>query len=238
MADSKSGPPAFEVHYVPSEFSPETDIAGYSDEDDIVSVISVGDPFMYVIPSFDVKIRGYSRKDGKGRNLDLFVRNDGSLCQTYPSIMAIRNVTIIKVWYRINILHITLIKCFGRKVNFKCVWTQLGLSPQGVMVVWEWEWLDDEIDHISETSSEGIAAINPALESCSEGHSDDECSLNSQSATHTVTFKCIGTTHDAASQQTLQKVSGFLHKGEQSLLTFFQNQIIHMIVRPLPSSVS
>jgi len=38
--------------------------------------------------------------------------------------------------------------------------------------------------------------------------------MSSPSATHTVTFKCIGTTHVSVSQQVLQKVSGLLHKGE------------------------
>jgi len=74
----------------------------------------------------------------------------------------------------------------------------MSLPPQGVAVVWDWEWLDDEIDCISETSSEGIAAINPSMESCSDAdQSSEECSINSPSATHTVTFKCIGTTHDS-----------------------------------------
>jgi len=91
----------------------------------------------------------------------------------------------------------------------------MSLPPQGVAVVWDWEWLDDEIDYISETSSEGIAAINPSMESRNDAdQSSDECSYNSLSATHTVTFKCIDTTHDSVSQHVLQKVSSLLHKGE------------------------
>ena len=105
MADSKSGPPAFEIHYVLREFRPEMDSPGYNDEDDMVWVTSLGDPFMYVIPSFDIialelrrmKIRGYGRSGGKERSLGLFVRNDASLCQMYPSMMVIKDVTIIKV---------------------------------------------------------------------------------------------------------------------------------------------
>jgi len=94
----------------------------------------------------------------------------------------------------------------------------MSLSPQGVAVVWDWEWLDDKIDYISETSSEGIAAINPSMESCSDAdQSSEECSLKSPLATHTVTFKCIGTTHNSVSQQVLQKVSGLLHKGEKDI---------------------
>ena len=67
MVDSESG---FQVHYV---LRPIADSLSYSEEDDIVWITSVGDPFMYVIPSFDVlavelrrmKIRAYSRRDGK-----------------------------------------------------------------------------------------------------------------------------------------------------------------------------
>jgi len=51
------------------------------------------------------------------------------------------------------------------------------------------KWLDDKINCISETSSKDIAAINPAMESCSDANQSDECSLNSPSAIHTVTFQ-------------------------------------------------
>jgi len=52
---SKSGPPAaFEVHYIPKEFCPDVSSSDYDEEDDMVWMTSVGDPFMYVIPSFDV----------------------------------------------------------------------------------------------------------------------------------------------------------------------------------------
>jgi len=52
---SKSGPPAtFEVHYVPKEFHPHASSFDYGEEDDTVWVTSVGDPFIYVIASFDV----------------------------------------------------------------------------------------------------------------------------------------------------------------------------------------
>ena len=54
---SKSGPPAaFEVHYVPKEFRPDASSSDYGEEDDTVWVTSVGDPFMYVIPSFAVML--------------------------------------------------------------------------------------------------------------------------------------------------------------------------------------
>ena len=71
------------------------------------------------------------------------------------------------------------------------------LPPQGAMVIWEWEMSkepedDSEIDHISETSSEGLAGLNPEIESC-----DSDAGRSTDPATvHTITFKCIGTTHN------------------------------------------
>jgi len=112
MADSSSpsrsklGPPAaFEVHYVPKEFRLDASSSDYGEEDDTVWVTSVGDPFMYVIPSFDViavelrrmQIKGFDRRDDKEVKLDLFIRNDACLCRMYPSMMAIKDVVIIKV---------------------------------------------------------------------------------------------------------------------------------------------
>ena len=47
---------AFEVHYVPKEFCPDVSSSDYGEEDDTVWVTSVGDPFMYVIPSFAVML--------------------------------------------------------------------------------------------------------------------------------------------------------------------------------------
>ena len=60
---------------------------------------------MYVIPSFDViavelrrmQIKGFDRRDDKEVKLDLFVRNDACLCRMNPSMMAIKDVVIIKV---------------------------------------------------------------------------------------------------------------------------------------------
>ena len=84
------------------------------------------------------------------------------------------------------------------------------------MIVWKWEWGDD-IDHVSETSSEGIAAINPDIASCSdldEDESNDDNNDPTSMPTHTVTFKCIGTTHHADAQDTLCRASRLLNNNE------------------------
>ena len=124
---SRSGPPAaFEVHFVPKEFRPDASSSDYNDADDTVWVTSVGDPFMYVIPSFNIiavelrrmQIRGFNRRDGKEVKLDLFIKNVDSLCQMYLSMMAIKYVVIIKVC---TTFMQYIIVFFGRKVNLKCV---------------------------------------------------------------------------------------------------------------------
>ena len=120
MADSED----LAVHFVPKEFRPGD---GSNDEDDEVWVNSIGDPFMYVIPSFDVlavelrqiPISGYSKINGEEKHMDLFIRNDDSLCRAYPSLMVIKDFTIIEVSMYIN-MNTILIK-FYRKENSKLV---------------------------------------------------------------------------------------------------------------------
>ena len=108
MAVESADPGAdlIEVYYAPKAWRPcQDDPAFANSEDDEVIVLSAGEAFMYVIPSFDVlalplrhlKIKGFSRQDGKELVLDVFVRNCLSLDRVYPSKMIIKDVTIIKV---------------------------------------------------------------------------------------------------------------------------------------------
>lgn len=112
MADAPDGVPSLrkgssqfiEVYYAPKAWRPSQDDPANS-EDDEVTVLSAGEKFMYVIPSFDVlalplrhlKIKGCSRQDGQELVFDVFVRNCPSLNRVYPSAMIIKDVTIIKV---------------------------------------------------------------------------------------------------------------------------------------------
>jgi len=95
----------------------------------------------------------------------------------------------------------------------------LHLVPQGVLVVWEWEWQDDDtdIDHISESSAEDVGHChhNPHIQSDPESDSEEETDFQLPSQTHTVTFKCIGTTHDLNSQEVLRSVNTLLGSGEE-----------------------
>ena len=85
-------------------------------------------------------------------------------------------------------------------------------------MVWEWERQDDDSDgeHMSESSAEdlGHSHHNPYTQTESlESKQELEFQLPSQ--THTVTFKCIGTTHNFNAQEVASKVSTLLEQGEQ-----------------------
>ena len=71
--------------------------------DDEVLVLSVGPPFRYDIPSFDLlavelrqlKVKGYT-SEGEEKHYDIFIRNLSFTC-VYPVWMAIRDTTIVEV---------------------------------------------------------------------------------------------------------------------------------------------
>lgn len=91
-----------------------------------------------------------------------------------------------------------------------------------IHVAWEWEW-DEEMDsngtdkgHLEEESNQESDHVNPYLDSDSD-HGDDDSDV----IPYTITFKCVGTTHDNSSQETLAKVSQLLQKDEQVPVNIF-----------------
>jgi len=94
-----------EVVYLPRGSRPGEDNA-FADEDDEVTVLSIGKMFVYLVPNLDnvlglpirhVKIRGYSRHDGEEIMYDVFIRNCSSLDRLYPAEMIVKDVAVIKV---------------------------------------------------------------------------------------------------------------------------------------------
>ena len=66
--------------------------------DDVIDVLSLGPPFPYIIPSFDV-LRVELRQmkvavvmGGVDTNYDLFIRNQPSLSPTYPARMTVKGI--------------------------------------------------------------------------------------------------------------------------------------------------
>ena len=87
--------------------------------------------------------------------------------------------------------------------------------------MWEWEWVEidsepEDIDISDVEECQQVDEENPYLQT------DDESDDNSGSVipqvlpaqTHTVTFKCVGTNHDAARQDVLSEVSQALRQGD------------------------
>ena len=79
---------------------------GVEDEpEDCVCALSVGPPFTYVIPSFDLLrvelrqmcVKAYTAQEGEEKQYDFFIRNSQSLCRSYPAWMIVKDATIVKV---------------------------------------------------------------------------------------------------------------------------------------------
>lgn len=91
-----------------------------------------------------------------------------------------------------------------------------------VHVAWEWEWdndnMDDSTDDVSVIGNDGDH-VNPYLGSdlSEDAYSDSEDVTSDEVPylTHTITFKCIGTTHDRTSQETLAKVAPLLENDKE-----------------------
>ena len=93
----------------------------------------------------------------------------------------------------------------------------LKLPPEEILCVWDWEWTSpdnhSDIDLVSASSFEDQDHNNPYIRSHID--SDVEKIPETQLQTHTIRFKCIGTTHDFNAQETLCMASKKLYQGEQ-----------------------
>ena len=77
--------------------------------------------------------------------------------------------------------------------------------------MWDWEWRDpEEFSHVSETSF-GDGSLPTSEHGEKEDSDATYCSTPDKE--HTITFKCIGTTHDLHAQEVLRCVSQQLHDG-------------------------
>ena len=88
--------------------------------------------------------------------------------------------------------------------------TNLNLPPQGVIVIWEWDWFEDDVTHISETTFSHHHSGDELSEGDAESVADsDSTHCTTPEKLYTVTFKCIGCQHDFHAQETLQAVSRY-----------------------------
>ena len=104
---------------------------------------------------------------------------------------------------------------------------RLNLPPHGVIVIWEWQWVENisessvthasesTVNHISETSF-GDLDFDSDETHCSEFSDTEESPVYS-----TVTFKCIGTQYDDHAQVIFGKVSQLLDHEQEVPVNLF-----------------
>lgn len=97
--------------YSPSTSSPLScvSVTRASSQCDVVGAefcaITVGEPFVYVIPGFSVlsvelrqmRVKWTPSEEAAEATYDVFVRNDSSLCRVYPAWMSIKNAARVQV---------------------------------------------------------------------------------------------------------------------------------------------
>jgi hypothetical protein len=101
---SKSKLHHYGVYPAPSSARPFYDPKSEDDVKDCFSVLGIGPPFPFVIPSFDVlsvelkplRIHG-ATPQGEEHTYDGFIRNDPSLSHSLPAWMTVMDSTIVDV---------------------------------------------------------------------------------------------------------------------------------------------
>ena len=101
-----SASPLSSVSFAPVTSRPWYDpsLGVESEPEDRVCVVSVGPPFQYVIPSFDVlqvemrqlRVKGYTN-EGEEKQYDFFIRSNPALCRPLPAWIIIKDCTFVKV---------------------------------------------------------------------------------------------------------------------------------------------
>ena len=79
-----------------------------------------------------------------------------------------------------------------------------------IFVIWDWKWIKEDSDSGSDTSAASI--LVPAFDSEDDSNSDD--APDSSEVTHSVTFKCIGSTKEQRYQEFLARIAQKRSKGE------------------------
>ena len=100
----------------------------------------------------------------------------------------------------------------------------LKLLHDVIHIAWEWIWdeTDDTTEEKKSTKASTLDHVNPYIHSDSDPSGDEvEDGSPLIHPTHTVTFKCVGTTYDQKAQETLAIVSALLKKNEDVPVNIF-----------------
>jgi len=124
--NAPSDPNSTGVYFAPKQFRYNNAGSQLSENDHCVSVLGVGEKFVYVLPGFDVLsvelrhtlIKGTTKIGIPEGTYDVFVRNDFDLSKSYPCEMVLKEVTIVKVLCNkcFTDIHVIQVKYY---INFK-----------------------------------------------------------------------------------------------------------------------
>ena len=102
------------------------------------------------------------------------------------------------------------------------------LTPRGVCVLWEWEWIEDmELFEPSEPSIESQEDSDHDSDS-TDSEVPPSCVATipiTHTVIHTVTFKCIGTVRSPAYQNTLKKCVSYVQRNMNRRTPLTQRQL-------------
>ena len=86
-----------------------------------------------------------------------------------------------------------------------------------VFVMWEWEWLEDHSDPESNHSEDNHSEDDQETDDATDNNDNDDKEEDNDeipAITHSVTFKCIGSTKEAHYQEVLALAKQKIKKGE------------------------
>jgi len=101
-----------------------------------------------------------------------------------------------------------------------------------VFVLWKWEWLA-EADMFSKAKSDGSEVDDVATDDNDTKVDDDDEEI--PAITHSVTYKCIGSTKELCYQEVQALAKQKIKKGRQWKLSFKKSKIILLMLMPLHS---
>ena len=225
-----------------------------------ITILAAGGLIHCVIPSFpvfsgmlrEVKFQ-WEDEYGKIHVFDGFARHCNLLDDQLPAVAKVPysydNAFMIKVckYITVSSCNITILQrlnqfvswmhvyaLFYRRVEFsKSVDTNGYQFFEGdhVFVIWEWEWLEDHSDPES-NHSEDDQETDDATDN-TDNDEEEEDNDEIPAITHSVTFKCIGSTKEARYQEVLALAKQKIKRGRMCKSSSKERWIILLMQMPL-----
>lgn len=172
---------------------------------ELVSILKLGRKVHYTVPSFPVfsanlmEIKFQLVDDGDTTIFDGYIQDCPGLTRSYPALLKLckgyTNAFLIEP------------EEFDKSVDLD---EDKNLCDGKVFVIWKWEWEEPEQNEREENSSITNVAEDCDINECE----DNECA--STSITHSVVFKCMGSTKCVRSQEVLAEAAHKLRRSENA----------------------